>query len=358
MQVAGNGPAPSVPVQAGNSAENPAVQPGTDGLPSQPYQVAGAGGKIPVPLGPPPVMPKADAPAGNKTARAQAIQVAKHAIGVLAASGWMGEAGKGVAEAAKARLDMARRWLDPTDFDRIAISAGLTPGSPEYQALARSNIDKRPDQIKIAETAYPGQPSRVQEALRNSIDDKRPEAVRMGQAHQDTPGLVDDGLKVMARQKQMEASATTAGTKTAEAQQTAPAALDRAQQALATVAKLRNHPGRYWNTGLPGMLRSIPGTAGSDFVALFDQAKSQAFTQAFDMLRGAGAITDVEGTKGTSALNRLDRGLSDAGFDEALKDYEDVIRTGMARLHKATGAQPTRSGGTVTTPFGTIRQVR
>jgi GH24 family phage-related lysozyme (muramidase) len=59
-----------------------------------------------------------------------------------------------------------------------------------------------------------------------------------------------------------------------------------------------------------------------------DQLGNQAFLQAFQAIKGAGAITDAEGAKATSALSRLQSlGVNDADYPKALDDFRnEVIR--------------------------------
>jgi hypothetical protein len=76
-----------------------------------------------------------------------------------------------------------------------------------------------------------------------------------------------------------------------------------------------------------------------DFQSLVDQTKGQTFLQAFQSLKGGGAITDIEGAKATNAISRLgNQRLSDQDYLQAITDLEDVIKTGVARAqHQAGG---------------------
>lgn len=341
-----------------------AVAAGGDELPRG--QVAANGGKIPVPVGDlKPIPSKPDVAPNTATMRAWARSAYSRGLKMTIAGGALGEGGKGYVEAGKAAMDLAREHLKPTEIEKTLEAAGVDPASPEGRSLLLASADKRPEIQRNADAAFPGQPGRVREAIRNSLPDNRPDIVKTGQAAQDTPGLVSSGLDVEARRERDKAAASAMGAASAKSAEAAPAALDKANQALATIGKLRDHPGRWWNTGLPGSTWAIPGTKGADFVNLFDQAKAQAFLQAFETLKGAGAVTEIEGAKATAALNRLDRGLSTEGFNEALRDYEAVIRSGITRLQRAGGQAPAPGspagggmGSPLSTPFGTIRQVR
>jgi len=83
--------------------------------------------------------------------------------------------------------------------------------------------------------------------------------------------------------------------------------------------KSRNIGQRY---GMQGKLYAIPGTEGADIQALVNQVTSQAFLNAFDQLRGAGAITETEGAAATAAITRLKN--QDISVGEALKAANEL----------------------------------
>jgi hypothetical protein len=126
----------------------------------------------------------------------------------------------------------------------------------------------------------------------------------------------------------------------------APGEVRVADEALATINQIRNHPGREgWGAqgataALPWIGNGIPGTAGRDFVALVDQAKGQAFLQAFESLKGGGQITNVEGEAATKARARLDRTQSREGFDQALNDIEAIAKKARDRAMRGVRVTP------------------
>jgi hypothetical protein len=92
--------------------------------------------------------------------------------------------------------------------------------------------------------------------------------------------------------------------------------------------------------GMQGKLYAIPGTEGADIQSLVNQVTSQAFLNAFDQLRGAGAITEVEGAAATAAITRLKN--QDISVGEALKaanELQGYYRKGIqVAREKATKA--------------------
>jgi hypothetical protein len=117
----------------------------------------------------------------------------------------------------------------------------------------------------------------------------------------------------------------------------------------------RPHPGfeGVVGMGVPGV-RFIPGTQAASFDALFRQAEGGAFLQAYESLRGTGQITEIEGTKATSALTRMERSQSEVEFVKAAREFADVIRGAVARADKRytrlTGEAPAAAPARRKTP--------
>jgi nitrogen fixation/metabolism regulation signal transduction histidine kinase len=99
-----------------------------------------------------------------------------------------------------------------------------------------------------------------------------------------------------------------------------------------TINKIRNHEGKQYGTGAWGVVPGVPGTKQRGFVALVKQAQGQVFKQAFESLKGAGAITEQEGKAATEAMARLDRAQTPEDFEIALQDLEVTLDRGMAKL--------------------------
>ena len=105
-----------------------------------------------------------------------------------------------------------------------------------------------------------------------------------------------------------------------------------------------NAVGTTWKPGF----RFIPGTDAADFQSLFDQVKGAAFLEAFNVLKGAGAISEKEGEKATAARTRMSTAQSESEFVKAAREYQDVIRRGVEVMQKKAGpagAVPAAAGG-------------
>jgi hypothetical protein len=94
--------------------------------------------------------------------------------------------------------------------------------------------------------------------------------------------------------------------------------------------------------GLPSYLTPA-GSSAADFKVRLDQIKDRTFLQAFETLKGSGQITEKEGEKATSALNRMSAAQSEIEFIKAAREFEQNLRTGMDMAKKKAGL-PT--GGT------------
>lgn len=89
--------------------------------------------------------------------------------------------------------------------------------------------------------------------------------------------------------------------------------------------------------GITGMIqgRLPPLTqAGTDLAARIDQVKGKAFLEAFESLKGGGAITELEGKVATDAIARLSRNQSGPAFVAALQDLRSVLATGLDRAQR------------------------
>lgn len=165
--------------------------------------------------------------------------------------------------------------------------------------------------------------------------------------------LVDIGtgapVRNVAPQIENKEAAEEIGKRRGQAIGDLPRIIDNAQQAVDTIQQIRNHPGKKYGIGVPGVLGPIPGTDQAGFIDLVDQAKGKAFLEAFNSLRGGGQITEVEGKKATDAIARLQRARKPADFDKALSDLEAVIQAGLIRAYRSAGARPPQ-GPTVEVP--------
>lgn len=135
-------------------------------------------------------------------------------------------------------------------------------------------------------------------------------------------------------------AAQATGTAQAGAAFDLPRVKQNVTQAIDTIDKLIKAPGLGAITGLASKLPIIPGTDQANADALAKQVEGQTFLQAFQSLRGGGAITDVEGTKGTAAVARLQRSQTKEEYIQSLKDAREIFQIGLDRIAQQASGKP------------------
>jgi hypothetical protein len=143
----------------------------------------------------------------------------------------------------------------------------------------------------------------------------------------------------LTAEKAAEKAGAVQGESRAQAQIDLPKAVASAQEQLRLLDELSNHPGRKqigWHDFL-GKAPLLPSSKGYDAANLLEQIKGGAFKQAFESLKGGGAITEQEGKAATAAEMRMDRATSKGEFDKALDDYKGIIRLGIDRANQKAG---------------------
>ena len=159
---------------------------------------------------------------------------------------------------------------------------------------------------------------------------------------------------------QAKAAGTEFGTSKAKAAMDLPQAVATAKQGVDLIdqmigdlkvdakgnlaqGKRAPHPGFEVSIGAsaqPGM-QYVAGTDKAGFYALKDQVLGGAFMQAYQTLKGGGQITEVEGTKATAAITRMNTAQSEPEFVKAAREFQDVIRAGAQRAEsRAQGVAP------------------
>lgn len=148
-----------------------------------------------------------------------------------------------------------------------------------------------------------------------------------------------------------------------EAQNALPAALQTVEMGLQTIngligdttvdkkgnvveGKIPPHPGFRGAVGISGIGSGfgaagyIPGSDVSDFKNRLKQTEGQAFLQAIGSLRGTGAISEVEGSKATAAINRMSLSQSEKEFVQAANEFRDIMSKGYKAAQQRAGAVP------------------
>jgi hypothetical protein len=146
---------------------------------------------------------------------------------------------------------------------------------------------------------------------------------------------------------------TSQQLKNADAVQATDAGIDNVTNAIKAADTLKMSKGIGVGTGLIGSVaREIPGTDAYAFGRDLDSFKGNLFLQAFNQLRGGGAITDVEGQKATDAISSIDPKMSREDVVKRINIAQGVLKQGLDRakkkslsVQKATGASPQAASG-------------
>lgn len=251
------------------------------------------------------------------------------------------------------RTDGQRKWLEESNprlptFGQVVRPAIQMQATPE--AVLNADVTKRGQDIG-ANTAAAGQ--RVTMRGQDLVNAREKENLQLRKEAQRR----DADPVFQQNMAQAKATGQAIAKDKALAEQVLPKVLSTAESTLGLIDSLvgappvldkngkvvkqgtKPHPGFETAVGAswtPGA-RFVPGTDASDFQARFDQLQGGAFLQAFETLKGGGSITNVEGEKGTAALNRMNLAQSEKEFVQAAREFQDVVRKGVERAKKRVG---------------------
>jgi len=98
------------------------------------------------------------------------------------------------------------------------------------------------------------------------------------------------------------------------------------------------HPGFKGLTGAVGLGGSIPrffaGSNAKNFEIRHNEIMSQSFLEAFETLKGGGAISEKEGIKATAAKNRMDLAQSPEEYMTAAREFQGYLKRGIANAER------------------------
>lgn len=255
----------------------------------------------------------------------------------------------------EAQIGKLRSPTDGQDPARVAEynfakQNGFTGSFPEYlnqfygrEQNAPSNIQEweffsklpPPDQARYLEMKRTGQLSTIA-----GVPNYVPPGVGSGVTAPKPLSTLETETEAQRQLRDAAAQGQAQGTARGEAVANLPTIQTATRAALDTVDKMLAHPGMGTATGLSGTLdprNYIPGTDARNFRVLRNQAQGQVFLDAFQALKGGGAITEVEGLKAEQAKARMDTAQSDEEFRTALNDYKAALQRGLALAEQKAG---------------------
>jgi len=134
--------------------------------------------------------------------------------------------------------------------------------------------------------------------------------------------------------------ATVLGEQAATKEFSLPRMRDISQRALDEGVNLLKHPGFGAAVGMPNPFMggfgvgTVPGTPARDFNSALNSVKRGAFMQAYEQLRGAGAISGPEGIAATEALANMNTSTSEVQFKRELQRFMNIVASGMKVAEK------------------------
>lgn len=133
------------------------------------------------------------------------------------------------------------------------------------------------------------------------------------------------------------AGATEANRNIVESGMSAGQAIQQAQNNLRLLDGVLRHPGLGVSVGAERVLplRMIPGTSAADFESRLGQIHGASFLQAFETLKGGGAITEIEGQKATQAINHMNAWTSQREFKAAADELRTILNQGIRRAQRS-----------------------
>jgi hypothetical protein len=121
--------------------------------------------------------------------------------------------------------------------------------------------------------------------------------------------------------------------------ESAPTAIQNIEQTAQLIDQMLKHPGFEGSVGAKNIsslfgLKDDPfsGTDEAGFMSVLKQVQGKQFLTAFQELKGAGAITEKEGTKATEAYSRLSTATGEKEFKKASKELYGYLSKGYKRL--------------------------
>jgi len=136
---------------------------------------------------------------------------------------------------------------------------------------------------------------------------------------------------------------------------------------LNSIANLENNPGLDAIVGNPfsiskiskggfGSLGSIPGTPAANAASQREQILGQTFLEAYERLKGGGAIATAEGAKGEQAIANLKTTQDPQEFRQSLAVLRDVVKNGLVVARQKAGVSQDVQG--IAPATGVARRVR
>ena len=217
-----------------------------------------------------------------------------------------------------------------------AEQAGLVPGTPEYQSfIINGGGDPATYRALEMQAINAGLVKGTPEFQEFMATRGAGQAAYAGQAGTNAANIATGGEAAGAI-----AGGKIAGENAANSAATIDADLAQADEAMALIDSVVNDPALASITGMiQGNLPPLT-QGGVDLNVKIAQLQGKAFLEAFESLKGGGAISEREGTAATAAMARLDRAQSTEEYQAALLELKDILAKGVERARVKAGKAP------------------
>jgi hypothetical protein len=306
--------------------------------------------------------PRMEPSSAGQIARARHERDIQSQMGALDAFKIAAEAG----ESRSKQLMDAIKGYSPEDQARIVSTMEAAPVDYNESNMVTGAI-KTANDLGLVRQRSTAKPSAIQEYeyYKNLPEEEKQNymAVKRQQQVIDTGGskiMIDPATgqvrreiqKTLAPQQELEylskaEQSKAEGKMLSEAKSELGGVEQQANDALALIDKIVNHPGLEESfggfLGLKGrQAGAVPLTENQrNFAPLYEQLQGQNFLQAYERLKGGGQITEIEGRKGEAAIARMSRVQEPGAFIEALNDLKEVIEAGVKRARSKAGKPQT-----------------
>jgi hypothetical protein len=107
------------------------------------------------------------------------------------------------------------------------------------------------------------------------------------------------------------------------------------------------------NLDVPFM-RFVEGSDVAGYERRQLQVEGKTFLEAYESLRGGGAITVIEGAKGEQAISRMNKAQSEVEYIKAARELQEVVRKGVDRARAKVGAGGAAAPAAPAAPAGAM----
>lgn len=212
--------------------------------------------------------------------------------------------------------------------EALAIAGGLQPGTPEYQQfmLTGNTVGRGANEFGLT-------PVYGRDKDGNLV------VMQLGKDGTAVQTEIPEGVMPDLSIRTEEAARGAAvGKESGQSEVDLAGARVAADRTLGLIDSLADDPYLDSMVGpVEGLMPNVSGDARR-VQAKMDQLKGSAFLEAYNMLRGGGQITEVEGQKAQDAMFRMQAAQTEKDYRAALADFRSAVEVGIAKIEARSKA--------------------